>query len=106
MQEADQRIGDARFADEFGDGVEHRGVIMIEAHDHAAQHVDAVPLDAADALKQSAGVRPHIQNLLRFQERVLVRTFNADKDALEIGEPHQLHELLVLGKVDRGLGES
>ena len=98
MQEPDQRIGDARVVDEFGDSIEHRPIVVVEAEDHTAQHIDAVLLYAPDALEQGARIRPHILYLLGFQKRLLVRAFNADKYALEIGKAHQLHEFLVLGR--------
>ena len=78
---------------------------MIEADDHAAPDVDAVLLDAMHALEQRAGVRPHILVLLGLAQRILIRRLDADEDALEIGETHQFHQLLVLGEIERSLGE-
>ena len=40
-----------------------------------------------------------------FPKRVLIGSFDADKNALKIGEPHQFHEFFILGKIERGLGE-
>ncbi len=78
---------------------------MIEADDHAAPHVDAAVLDAVNPFQQRAGVRPHVLELLGLFQGILVRRLDADEHALEVGEPHQLHQLLVLGEIERGFGE-
>src|SRR4029079_10585451 len=78
---------------------------MIEPDDHAAPDIEAMLLYAPHALEQGTGVWPHILQLFGFAERSLIRRLDADENALEIGEPHQLHQLLVLGKIQRSLGE-
>ena len=54
MQQPDQGVGDARVSDELGHGIKNRRVIVIEADDHAAPDMQAVLLDAMNALKQRA----------------------------------------------------
>jgi hypothetical protein len=57
------------------------------------------------AFQKRSGVRAHILVLLGLAQRVLIRRLYPDEDVLEISQTHQLHELFVLGEVERGLGE-
>src|SRR6476660_4601436 len=93
------------FSEEFWHHAENRRIVVVEADDHATLDVDSALLDAMDALKKCASVRPHILVLFGLSERVFIRGLDANEHVLEIGETHQLRELVVLGEIKRGLGE-
>src|SRR5262244_815444 len=63
VQLPDQRVGDTCVVDEARDGLEGRDVVMVEADDHAAQNVEAMGVDAADALDQRTSLWPHVLQL-------------------------------------------
>jgi len=43
--------------------------------------------------------------LFCFPKRLFVRRLDTYEDVLKVGEPHQLHELIVLGEIERGFCE-
>jgi hypothetical protein len=104
MQQADKGIADARILDEFGYRIEDHAIVMVEADDHAAPHFEPVALDAMHPLEQRAGFWTDILQLLGFDQRRLIRALDSDKNAPKIGKTHQLHQLLVLGEIERGFG--
>ncbi len=50
------REGDSRLLDEFDLAVEDAGVVVVEAHDHAAPDLHSEVLDAMNFLDQSAAI--------------------------------------------------
>ena len=84
--------------------VEDPVVVVVEAHDHAAPDLHAGLLDAVHLLQQGAA-GADVLELLRLAERLLVGALDADERGDEVGPDHQLHQLGVVGQVDRGLGE-
>ena len=57
--------------------LEDRLVVVVEAHDHAGLHLDAVGLDPAHALEQVAA---HVLGLARLLQRFPPRALDADED--------------------------
>ena len=104
-EHADHREGDPRLLDELAIWASKIGlVVVVETHDHAAPDLHAGVLDAVDLLEQRAA-RADVLELLGLAERLLVGALDADEDGDEVGLDHQLHQLGVVGQVDRRLGE-
>ena len=78
------------------------GLIVVEADDESALHLQAGPLDALHVFDQ---VAVPVLDLAALGQAVLVRGFDADEDLVEPGLDHQVHQRLVIGQVDGGLGE-
>ena len=69
-------------------------------------HQTSMPgvLDAVDLLEHRPA-RPDVLELLGLAQRRLVGALDADEDRDDVGLDHQLHQLGVVGQVDRRLGE-
>ena len=98
------RVRDPGLADELDLGVEDRLVVVVEPHDHPAPDLDPGILDPVDLL-QHRPARPDVLELLGLAERRLVRALDPDERGDDVGVDHHLHQLGVVGQVDRGLGE-
>ncbi len=62
-------------------------------------------LDAVYPLDQRSGAQAHVLGFLRFKQRGIVWTLYADEHALESGAAHEVHQFLIFGKIEGGLGE-
>ena len=81
------------------------GVVVVEADDHPAPDLEPGLLDALDLVEDACPLLADVLELLRLAQRLLVRALDADEDATDVGLDHQLHQLVVLGQVERRLGE-
>ncbi len=77
---------------------------MVETHDHAAPDFHTGVLDTVDFFQQGSS-RAHVLIFLGFAERVLTGALDPDERGDEVGLDHQVHQLGVVGQVDRGFGE-
>ena len=93
---------DPRLLEELELAVEDGLVVAVEADDHPGVDFQAVRLDPVNPLDQAA---PDVLVLLRLAEGFLVGALDADEDGDQAGLGHQPHQLVVLGQVERRLGE-
>ncbi len=84
-------------------GLERGGIVMVEAEDHARPYLRAGVLYAAH-LVHHAVAAAHVLQLTRFAQRFGISALDADENGLDAGVDHEPHKLLVVGKVERGLG--
>lgn len=103
-QHADHGADDPRVLDEDTLGFEDRRVVAVETQDHAAPDLHAGLLDGVDLLQHRPAFS-EILELLGFAQRCFVRRLDADKDNTDIGIDHELHQLVIVGKIDRGFGK-
>ncbi len=84
--------------------VEHACVVGIKADDHAAPHVNAGLLDAVHLVEQAAVAVGPFWIFLVSRNAASFGDFNPDEHLDNVRIEHELHQLGVLGEVDRGLG--
>src|SRR5215471_6209324 len=85
--------------------LEYALVVVVEADDRAAPHENAGILDAVDLLQRRAVAIGEVLDFLGFAQRFLIRRLNADEHRVDISVDQEPHHLLVLGEVDRCLGD-
>ena len=95
-------IGNAALLDKLHHAVEDVFAIGVEAQDEAAHHLHPIALDGGHAVQQAA---PRVLQLVGGDQPRLIRRLNAQKDRLEARILHQLHQLRIVGQVQRGLGQ-
>src|SRR5262249_37700713 len=81
----------------------HLLCVVVEAYDHASPDLESDVLNAAHLVGQRAAPT-YVLSLLGLTQRVLVGAFDAYEYAVEIGFDHQPHKLIIVRKIERGLG--
>ena len=81
--------------------LKNRGAVGVETDNKAALNLQSRALNAFDAFDQ---VAIFILLFIAFRQAFLVRGLNADKYGVEPGFDHQMHQILVISKVDGCLG--
>src|SRR5437016_1715963 len=81
--------------------LEDRGIIVIEAHDHAARDLNARTLNSLDALQHGPFYGPDILIFLRLFEGGFIGGFDADEDGFNVRARHETHQFLVFGEIER-----
>ena len=96
------RADDPRLAEELVLPLEDGRVVVVEADDHPGIDLQPRLLHLANPVDDAAA---HVLILLRLAERLLVGALDADEDGDQARLGHQPQQLVVLGQVERRLGE-
>ena len=102
MQQADHGRHDTALLDELYLPLEDGRLVVVEPDNKSALHLKPGPLDALYVTNE---VPVLILGLFALSQARLVRGFNADKDFIEPGLDHQVHQGFVVGQIDGGLGK-
>ena len=82
-----------------------RGVVVVEADDHPAPDLQARVLDSADPVDDRPAFARTFWYFFVSRSDSSFGALDADEDGRDVRLDHQLHQLVVLGQVERRLGE-
>ena len=103
-QHVDHRGDDPGLLNELFLGLEDGRIVVVETQDHAAPNLNTGPMDRCHPFKHG-GALTHVLKFLGFPQRFLVRQFDTDENAHDVGVGQQPHHFRIIGQIEGLLGD-